>query len=282
MNPTEIFPPIPADTARTARAVFGSSNFYMATGDHANSLFQGLFQPVAATAHQIPDRLKAELYLITIFQYLETLPDGQAADAIRERRDWKYALHLPLNISGFQASMFCQFRKLLLGDRASQQTLQILLSRLAELGVANGKSFNQDAGQVLLRVCLMSRVEQVWEAFSRALQALALKRADQLRAISRPYWYERYSQPKGIINLRAGSLELEQLAQAVGGDGFYLLETLQGQAELKGLPEMTALRQALQANYEQAEGKVVWRKDICAHCAVESHLCELLGHVDPI
>lgn len=263
----DLFPPIPADTARTARAIFGSSNFYMATGDHANALFQGLFRQDPPAIDHIPNRLKAELYLITVFQYLETLPDSQAADAIRERRDWKYALHLPLNISGFKASMFCQFRKRLLADPSDNQVLQVLLSRLAEFGVLNGRTLRLEAYQVILQVCLLSRVASVWEAFSCALQALAIRQPDQLRAISRPYWYERYSQPQGKINLKAGCLALEHLAMAVGGDGFFLLEAFPAKTGLADLPELVALRQALETNYEQVEGEVIWRKDFCANCS---------------
>ena len=38
----------------------------------------------------------AQLALVTIFQFAEGLCDRQAADAVRARIDWKYALRLPL------------------------------------------------------------------------------------------------------------------------------------------------------------------------------------------
>jgi hypothetical protein len=69
------------------------------------------------------------------------------------------------------------------------------------------------------------------------------------------------------INLRAGAQELEQLAQAVGSDGFYLLEALSSKVVVARLPELIGLRQALEVNYEQVEGEVLWRKDLCANCS---------------
>jgi transposase len=115
-------------------------------------------------------RILAELYLVTVFQYLETMPDNQAADAVRDRRDWKYALHLPLNVLGHPAADFCEFRRLLKSDPDSLQTLQVLVGRLAEGGASiNGESSGLEAGQIVARVCLFSRLANTWEAFVRTL-----------------------------------------------------------------------------------------------------------------
>jgi len=264
-----LFPPIPADTAKAARAVFGSSNFYVAIGDQANQLFHGLALPHPNKPSQKQEQVLAGLFLITIFQYLESLPDSQAADAVRKRADWKYALHLPLDVSGFQASKFCEFRKLLLVDQASAQTLHTLLSRLPVVGSSNHAEYSSlEAGQIVLRVCLLSRLVSAWEAIGQALEALAIKQPDWLRTISRPHWYERYSHTHGSLNLRADSPELERLAQAIGRDGAYLLESVSGKASLAELPEVTSLRQVWDEQYERAEGEVLWRKNTCAECSV--------------
>lgn len=265
-----LFPPIPADTAKAARAVFGSSNFYVAIGDQVNQLFHDLVPPNSKKQVQKPERVLAQLFLITIFQYLESLPDSQAADAVRERRDWKYALHLPLDVSGFQTSRFCEFHRLLLVDQDSAQILQALLSRIVEVGASNEQSLNQETRQVVLRVCLISRLASTWEAIGQALEALAIKQPDWLRDISRPHWYVRYSYPRGNLNLRADSLELERLAQAIGSDGAYLLESVSGKASLADLPEVTSLRQVWEEQYELVEGEVLWRKETCTNCSLIS------------
>jgi transposase len=41
------------------------------------------------------------LALVTVMQYAEGLTDRQAADAVRTRIDWKYALSLELTDTGF-------------------------------------------------------------------------------------------------------------------------------------------------------------------------------------
>jgi transposase len=46
------------------------------------------------------------LAFVTVFQFMEKLPDRQAAEAVRIRLDWKYALRLPLTYAGFD---YCHF-----------------------------------------------------------------------------------------------------------------------------------------------------------------------------
>src|SRR6266566_6434952 len=44
------------------------------------------------------------LALVTVLQAMENLTDRQAAQMVRGRLDWKYALSLPLDDEGFDAS----------------------------------------------------------------------------------------------------------------------------------------------------------------------------------
>ena len=85
---------IPPETMRVAKAAFHSGNIYLKMRDelgvfysdnHFNSLFSSYGKPAFC-----PWRLA----LITIMQYVEGLTDRQAADAVRGRLDWKYALGL--------------------------------------------------------------------------------------------------------------------------------------------------------------------------------------------
>jgi transposase len=50
------------------------------------------------------------LALVTVFQVLENLSDRQAAEMVRARLDWKYALSLQLEDVGFDASILTDFR----------------------------------------------------------------------------------------------------------------------------------------------------------------------------
>jgi transposase len=51
-------------------------------------------------------------------QFLENLSDRQAADAVRERIDWKYLLGLELTDAGFDASVLSEFRSRLVAGHA--------------------------------------------------------------------------------------------------------------------------------------------------------------------
>ena len=270
---SELFPPIPVETIKSARAIFGRSNFYLTVGDQANRLFSGLLLVDPTGSAQKPDRTLAILHLITIFQFIETLPDLLAPDALRERVDWKYALHLPLHYPFQEASSFCEFRKWLLADRARVQKFQTLLTRLSEVtDIASTQRLCLEADRVIASVCRTSRLAVIWDTMSQCLEALAIKRHDWLRVNSLPHWYERYGLGSRNLNLRAESLEQEAFAQGVGADGFYLLKMISSEdtPELTDLPEVQALRQVWSEQYELTAGKVCWKKDACSGCSLES------------
>ena len=63
-------------------------------------------------------------------QFAESLSDRQAADAVRGRIDWKYALALELTDPGFDASVLSEFRTSHRG--ADHLLLEPLLRRLEE------------------------------------------------------------------------------------------------------------------------------------------------------
>ena len=83
---------IPAETVRVARAAFPKGNIVTRLRDEFSILYQDedfrRFYPSRGQPALAPWRLA----LITIFQFLEHLSDRQAADAVRARIDWKYAL----------------------------------------------------------------------------------------------------------------------------------------------------------------------------------------------
>ena len=49
------------------------------------------------------------LALVTVMQFSEGLSDRQAAEAVRARIDWKYALGLQLTDPGFNFSVLSEF-----------------------------------------------------------------------------------------------------------------------------------------------------------------------------
>src|SRR5271169_2900506 len=91
------FQDVPGETARVARAAFPKGNIYMQMHDELGVMYQdedftALFPAVGQPA-ETPWRLA----LILVMQFIENLTDRQAADAVRGRIDWKYALGLELS-----------------------------------------------------------------------------------------------------------------------------------------------------------------------------------------
>lgn len=87
----------------------------ISTNPEFAALFPGDGQPTVAPA---------QLALICIMQFAEGLSDRQAADAVRGRIDWKYALALELTDDGFDASVLSEFRTRLIAGNAETSSLR--------------------------------------------------------------------------------------------------------------------------------------------------------------
>ena len=112
---------IPKETARIAKAAFPKGSAVMKLRDEFGTFyededFSALFSATGQAA-LAPWRLA----LVTVFQYLENLTDRQAADAVRGRLDWKYALGLELADAGFDFSVLSEFRSRLVEGESEQR-----------------------------------------------------------------------------------------------------------------------------------------------------------------
>ena len=149
-------------------------------------------------AHLFPTRGRPaeapwRLALVTVLQALEGLTDRQAADAVRTRIDWLYALALPLDEPGFDYSILTDFRQRVLAAGAQDLLLEPILQLSRERGwlKARGKQ-RTDATAVLARVRALSSLESVGESMRAALNALAEQEPTWLKAHLNPAWLERY------------------------------------------------------------------------------------------
>src|SRR5215467_5770419 len=94
--------------------------------------FADLF-PKRGRAAEAPWRLA----VVTVLQALENLSDRQAAEMVRGRLDWKYALSLPLDDQGFDASILVDFRQRLLEHGAQDRLLEPILRVCRQHGWRN-------------------------------------------------------------------------------------------------------------------------------------------------
>ncbi len=100
----QALPDIPEETARVARCLFPKGKRYMWLRDelgaiYADEQFANLYPPEGQVAEQ-PWRVA----VVSIMQEMENYTDRQAAEAMKTRIDWKYALSLELTDPGFDFS----------------------------------------------------------------------------------------------------------------------------------------------------------------------------------
>jgi len=72
----------------------------------------------------------ARLALVTVMQFAEGLSARQAADAVRSRIDWKYALGLELTDPGFDHRVLKDFRQGLLESGKEVQLIDLMLEKI--------------------------------------------------------------------------------------------------------------------------------------------------------
>ena len=166
--------PVPEETSRVAKAAFPKGNTLMKMRDELGTIFED-----KDFAHLFPDRVQPafspwRLALVTIMQFAEGLSDRQAADAVRARIDWKYALSLELADAGFDASGLSEFRSRLLESEAERLLFDHLLERFRQMGLVKGRGKQRtDSTRILAVVRGLNRLELVDETMRRALDALS-------------------------------------------------------------------------------------------------------------
>src|SRR5579884_591625 len=256
--------PVPELTVRMAKAAFPKGNPYLTLRDQLGILFQDeIFAPLFPCRGQ-PAEAPWRLALVTIMQFAEGLSDQQAAEAVRSRIDWKYALSLELEDPGFDPSVLCEFRARLLEGNAEHLLLDTLLTwcREKKLLKAGGKQ-RADSTHVLAAVRAINRYELVLETMRATLDALAVADPDWLRTRLQPEWAKRYVRRFEPERLPAKPEERQALAQTIGADGLALLNavyTPHAPISLRQLPAVQGMRQIWVQNYQQTQKGLEWRE----------------------
>jgi transposase len=242
---SEPFQPLPEGTSRAVKSVGDPQNPYLAIGDRLESLTRDLELEALDPFGERTAGALLILAMVTLFQFAEGVPDRQAADALRTRMDWKYALHLPPDAAGIDHGALCRFRDRLRGNEAGLRVLGRMLDRLGGPGLlANDHWRRSDAGRVLAAVDELSALEGLAEAMGLALEAVACRQPDWLRATSLPHWYERYDPRTSARDLPGSAKDRQAQVQAIEADVSHLLESMADTeaSDLALLPEVQALR----------------------------------------
>jgi transposase len=264
LQPQDTFS-IPEETIRVARAAYPKGNVYMQMRDALGPIYRD-----EAFAHLFPHNGRPveapwRLALITVMQFAEELPDREAADAVRGRIDWKYALGLELTDSGFDASVLCEFRKRLVQGEAEQLLLDTMLTLFKERGWLKARGRQRtDSTHVLAKIRAINRLVCVGETMRFALNSLAVIAPDWLVAHCDETWLDRYAHRFEEAHLPKGQTERQAIAEQIGQDGANLLTDLLAPTApewLRQVPAVERLRQVWIQNYGYENGQLRWRSN---------------------
>ena len=182
--------PIPEETVRVAHAAFPQGNVFMRMRDALGPIY--CHPPFARLFSQTgqPAEAPARLALALVLPFAEGLANRQAANAVRSRIDWKYALGLELTDPGFDDSVLSEFRTRLIAGEGEHLRLETMLMSLQERGLLNGRGTPRtDSTQSLAAIRTLTRLAWVGETMRFALNRLA--------AVA-PAWLQPTCTPSGL------------------------------------------------------------------------------------
>ncbi|GAB2822682.1 hypothetical protein GCM10027073_61370 [Streptomyces chlorus] len=192
-RPGEQVPPLTAQVARASNPV-GTTAMWVR--DRLGGLWRDEDFASWYPRDGRPGLSPAQLATVSVLQFLYNLSDRQAAEAVRCRIDFKYALALPLDDPGFHHSVLSDFRDRLAQDGRADVLLDLALDRLREAGLVKERGRQRtDSTHVLAAVRNLTRLELVTEAMRAALEELARTAPHELADLATEDWGQRYGRP---------------------------------------------------------------------------------------
>lgn len=258
-------PPIPEEIVRIAHAVFPHGNVVMQMRDTLGTIYTDEAFADLFPSHGQPAFAPWRLALVTVLQFLEGLTDRQAADAVRDRLAWKYALSLELTDSGFDHTVLSEFRSRLIEGKAEQRLLDLLLEQCREGGwlKAHGRQ-RTDSTHVLAKIRALNRVLCVAQTMVYVLNVLSEVAPDWVCAHVPVEWVECYGERLEHERLPKEEEERKRYANQVGSDGWALLDAFEVPETpdwMKTLPAIMTLRTMWEQQFEPREQGGQWRRE---------------------
>lgn len=247
--------PEPSDEiARAVLAIYGGRRAPtpVATRDELGELFADA-EFAAAFADCGPEGWSpGRLMLVTVLQAAEGLTDRQAAEAVRDKLSWKYALGLALTDTGFDASILSEFRTRLVAHDLQTRALDLMVARLVQAGLlkAGGKQ-RTDSTHVLAAVRLLNQIELVGETVRACLETLAAADPAWVAAVLDTSWQRRYAARVDTWRMPSSKTKRVALGNDFARDGHALLHAVwhpDSPAWLRKLPAVDVLRRVLLQN----------------------------------
>lgn len=254
---------IPEETAQLVEPLLGANDLYRFIGDNVGDFlklsdFADLYSRLGRGAI-----CPVILSLVTVFQYLENIPDREAAQWAVLRMDWKYALHVPLTWSGFHFSSLSTFRERLVIHEAEQLVFEQVLAWLRQSGFLKKKGKQRtDSTHVVGHVAHLSRLELVWETMRLALREMQ-KAAPTWYAQTIPASFDE-SYRKRQHDWRISKSEVARYLQQAGQDGCWLLGQLgpSTPAQVLEAAGVVTMRQVWQQQFVCVDGEAQTRTKV--------------------
>ncbi|HCI82393.1 MAG TPA: IS1182 family transposase, partial [Ktedonobacter sp.] len=261
----QAIPSIPEETARIAHAILPKGNIFIHMRDELGAFFRDEdFLDLFSEKGQ-PAESAWRLALVMVMQYAEGLTDRQAADAVRTRIDWKYALSLEITDPGFDFSVLSEFRSRLIAHGAERRFFDLILSQFRERGWVKERGKQRtDSAHILAAIRAVNRLECVGETMRHALNILAEVAPEWLVEHMKPEWAKRYRSRFSDFRLPKSEKSRLELAEEIGADGRDLLEkvyTSPSHSWLRELPAIQIVRCIWIQQYHAREQGTPWRND---------------------
>lgn len=149
----------------------------------------------------------------TILQFMERLPDRQAAEACSFDLRWKLALGMEADEPAFHATSLVKFRERLLAHGLEQLGFAAVLEQMSEAGYLAKRSRQRlDSTHIIGLVSRMGRLDCMRETFRLALEELS-----RIESLPRPaawaLWWERYVESR-IDYRSSGDIMRAKMGQA--------------------------------------------------------------------
>lgn len=196
---------------------------------------------------------------VTILQFMERLPDRQAAEACTWDGRWKLALHMEVDEAGFHPTTLVKYRERLVRYGLERLGFDGVLNGMREAGYLPKKTRQRlDSSHVIGLVSQMSRLDCVRETLKLTLEAL-----EPIEVLARPegwpVWWERYVESKLDYKAEAGKLRAKM--EQAGKDARDLLRWVKGEQQARAAAETVELLERVYGeNFEEMGGEVLGQR----------------------
>lgn len=193
---------VPVLTAQVARASNPRGTTAMWVRDRLEGLWRDEDFASWYSKDGKPGLSPAQLATVSVLQFLLNLSDRQAAEAVRCRIDFKYALGLDLHDPGFHHSVLSDFRDRIAAEGRADELFDLALRRLRKAGLLKGNRGRQrtDSTYVLAAARELTRLELVLEAVRATLEETVHIASDILDDLVDEGWALRYGRQVRLVS----------------------------------------------------------------------------------